>query len=372
MYFEISRKELLIPLKMIIGVVEQRQTLPILANTLTCVKDNTLHLTATDAEVEIACHLPLEAGVSDIEHEGEITIPARKFFDICKSLPDGVAIQIETTAENQAVLKAGKSKFKLQTLPAEDFPSTPKLIEPTEFQISQRHLKNLLYKTSFCIAVNDVRYYLTGLLLEIGEDKISLIATDGHRMAVAQHDFESKQAASVIIPRKAVMELSKLLTDDEDSNVKVTFDENHIRFELSDGLVMTSKLIDGQFPDWQTVLPANPDKIVVGDTALLKHSLTRASILSNEKYKGVRLTLAPNVLTISAKNAYQEEAEEIVEVEYEGEELEIGFNGIYILDALNVVSTKMAELAFSDSNSSCLIMEEDNEECKFIVMPMRL
>jgi len=373
MYFEISRKELLIPLKMIIGVVEQRQTLPILANTLTCVKDNTLHLTATDAEVEIACRLPLEPGGGlNTDNDGEITIPARKFFDICKSLPDGAMIQIDTTEENQAVLKAGKSKFKLQTLPAEDFPNTPQLTEPTEFQISQHHLKNLLYKTSFCIAINDVRYYLTGLLLEIGEGKISLVGTDGHRMAVAQHDFESEQEAKVIIPRKAVLELSKLLTDDDDTDIKVTFDDNHIRFELSDELIITSKLIDGQFPDWQTVLPVNPDKMVVGETASLKHSLTRASILSNEKYKGVRLALAPNVLTISAKNAYQEEAEEIVEVEYEGEELEIGFNGAYLLDALNVISTKMAQFALSDSNSSCLITEEDNEDCRFIVMPMRL
>jgi DNA polymerase-3 subunit beta len=371
MFFEIPRKELLIPLKMIIGVVEQRQTLPILANTLTYVKDNKLHLIATDADVEIACSLPLEDGAVDIGNEGETTIPARKFFDICKSLPEGAIIQVETTEENQAMLKTGKSKFKLQTLPAEDFPSTPQLTEPTEFEISQQELKNLLSKTAFCIAVNDVRYYLTGLLLEIGDGKISLVATDGHRMAVAQHQFESEQEASVIIPRKAVMELSKMLTDD-DSNVKVTFDENHIRFELNEALVITSKLIDGQFPDWQGVLPANPNKIVIGETALLKHSLTRASILSNEKYKGVRLTLAPNVLTISAKNAYQEEAEEIVEVEYEGEELEIGFNGTYILDALNVVSTKMAQFALSDSNSSCLITEEDNEDCKFVIMPMRL
>jgi len=213
MYFEISRKKLLTPLKMIIGVVEQRQTLPILANTLTCVKDNTLHLTATDAEVEIACRLPLESGGGlNTDNDGEITIPARKFFDICKSLPDGAMIQIDTTDENQAVLKAGKSKFKLQTLPAEDFPNTPKLTEPTEFQISQHHLKNLLYKTSFCIAVKD-----------------------GHRMAVAQHDFESEQEAKVIIPRKAVLELSKLLTDDDDANIKVTFDDNHIRFNGSTG-----------------------------------------------------------------------------------------------------------------------------------------
>ncbi len=369
MYFEISRQELLPSLKMITGVVEQRQTLPILANTLVQVKNNQLHLTATDAEVEIACRLPLEPNTG-IDNEGETTIPARKWFDICKSLTDSVVIQVNIE-ENQATLKAGKSKFKLQTLPTEDFPSSPQLTKPTEFHISQQQLKHLIHKTSFCIATNDVRYYLTGLLLEITEGKISLVATDGHRMAMAQHDFETDQTARVIIPRKAILELSKWLTDNE-SEVKVSFDDNHICFELSDTYVMNSKLIDGNFPDWNAVIPSNPDKIVVAETQLLKQSLSRASILSNEKYKGVRLALSPNLMTISAKNAYQEEAEEILEVEYNGEELEIGFNGIYILDALNVISTKMVQLALSDSNSSCLITEEDNEDCQFIVMPMRL
>jgi DNA polymerase-3 subunit beta len=314
--------------------------------------------------------LPLESGELDTENEGETTIPARKLFDICKSLPDSISIQVNTE-ENQTIVKAGKSKFKLQTLPATDFPSSPQIEKQAEFSISQHYLKNLLYKTSFCIATNDVRYYLTGLLLEIGEGKISLVGTDGHRMAVSQHDFDSEQTAKVIIPRKAVLELSKLLADSE-NEVSVTVDDNHIRFELNESLVMTSKLIDGNFPDWQTVVPSHVDKMVVAETTLLKHSLSRASILSNEKYKGVRLQLSPNLLTLSAKNAYQEEAEEVVEVEYTGDELEIGFNGAYILDALNVISTKMVQLAFSDSNSSCLITEEDNEESRFIVMPMRL
>lgn len=369
MYFEIYRKELLTPLKMITGVVEQRQTIPILSNTLVSVKDNTLNLTATDAEVEIACRLPLESGIGT-DNDGKTTIPARKLFDICKSLPDGVIIQVNTE-ENQATLKAGKSKFKLQTLPAEDFPESPQLSEPAEFEISQQHLKKSLSKTSFCVATNDVRYYLTGLLLEIGEGKISLVGTDGHRMAVTEHDFESKQTAKVIIPRKAVIELSKLLTDSE-SEVRVSVDDNHIRFEISDSLEMSSKLIDGNFPDWNTVVPINPDKIVIADTNQIKQGISRAAILSNEKYKGVRLTLTPNNLTISAKNAYQEEAEEQVDVDYSGDEINIGFNGIYVLDALNAVSTKTVQLAFSDSNSSCLITEVDNEDSKFIVMPMRL
>ncbi len=365
MYFEISRKELLTPLKMITGVVEQRQTLPILANTLVSVKDNTLHLTATDAEVEIKCSLSLEAG-----EDGEITIPARKFFDICKSLPDGVVIKINTE-ENQVTLKAGKSKFKLQTLPADDFPSSPELATTADFQISGHHLKNLLYKTSFCVATNDVRYYLTGLLLEIGDGKISLVATDGHRMAVAQHDFESTQTARVIIPRKAVLELSKLLSDNDDE-VQVSVDDNHIRFELNDSLLMSSKLIDGNFPDWNTVVPVQPDKIVIAETSEIKQALTRAAILSNEKYKGIRFQLSENLLTVSGKNSYQEEASDVVETEYTGEELEIGFNGVYFIDAINAISTKRVQISFIDANSSCLIMEEDNEANKFIVMPMRL
>lgn len=370
MYFKISRKELLTPLKMIASVVEQRQTLPILANTLVRVQNNALHLMATDSEVEIACSLPLTEGSLGNDDDGETTIPARKFFDICRSLPESTEIQVDADG-NQANVKAGKSKFKLQTLPVEEFPESPKFTEPAEFEISQTHLKELIYKTSFCIAVNDVRYYLNGLLLEIYEGKICLVGTDGHRMAVAQHEFEGQQAAKVIIPRKAILELSKLLVDSEDE-VKVIFDDNHIRFDINKVLVMTSKLIDGNFPDWTSVIPQQADKIITADTAALKQSLARTSILSNEKYKGIRFILAPNLLTLSAKNASQEEAEEVLEVEYEGEEIEIGFNGAYVSDALSVISTKMVQIAFSDSNSSCLITEDDNDNNRYVVMPMRL
>jgi len=369
MHFEISRKELLPPLKMIIGVVEQRNTIPILANTLVKVKDNILHLTATDAEVEIACNLPLQAGITS-DGDGEITIPARKLFDICKSLSSDDDIQVSIDSE-QANIKAGKSKFKLQTLPAIEFPERPKLKEQASFTISQNDLKNLFYKTSFCIAVNDVRYYLNGLLLEIADGKISIVGTDGHRMAVAQLDFATEANAKVIIPRKAVLELSKLLTDSDDE-IKISFDDNHIRFELNDSLEISSKLIDGDFPDWQNVIPDEPDKIIILETNVFKQAITRISILSNEKYKGVRFALTNNQLIFSAKNSYQEEAEEIIEVEYVGDDLEIGFNGTYLLDAVNVVSTKMVKIALSGSGDSCLITEEDNEDSKFIVMPMRL
>ncbi|MCK5876012.1 MAG: DNA polymerase III subunit beta [Candidatus Marithrix sp.] len=369
MYFEITRKELLPTLKMIIGVVEQRQTLPILANTLIQVKEDVLYLTATDAEVEVSCNLQLESGINT-DNEGETTLPARKFFDICKSLSDTATIQV-AIEDTQASIKTGKSKFKLQTLPAIDFPDRPQLKEPASFTISQSVLKNLFYKTSFCIAVNDVRYYLNGVLLEIADNKISLVGTDGHRMAVAQLDFPTKTEAKVIIPRKAVLELSKSLTDGDDE-IEISFDDNHILFKLNNSLEISSKLIDGDFPEWQNVVPNDPDKIIIAEANTVKKALTRASILSNEKYKGVRLALSNNQLKISAKNSYQEEAEEIIEVEYTGEELEIGFNGIYLLDAINVVSTPMVQIALSDGNSSALITEEDNEDSRFIVMPMRL
>lgn len=366
MYFKLPTKELLAPLKMIAGVAEQRAVIPILANALVRVENNTLHFIATDAEVEVACSLPLEAGIGN---EGETTIPARKIHDICKLLSNS-NVQLNTE-DNIAVIKAGKSKFKLQTLPPEDFPNSPKLSEPTELLIPQRQLKHLFSKASFCIATNDVRYFLNGLLLEIGEGKMSFVGTDGHRMAVSQHDFTSEQATRVIIPRKAIMELAKILTDSEEQ-IKITMDSNHIRFKLSDSLAMTSKLISGDFPNWQGIIPPNPDKIVMVEAAALKQSLTRASILSNEKFKGVRLVLSPNLLAINASNSLHEAAEEILEVEYDGEELEIGFNGTYLIDALNAVTTKMAKISLSDANTSCLITDDDSDNDMFIVMPMRI
>lgn len=373
MYFEISRKELLPPLKMAVSVVEQRQTRPILGNILVRVKDDTLHFTATDEEVEITCSVPLEASLK--AEEAEITIP-RKIFDIVRSLPDNSDIQV-TEEDNHILIKSGKSRFTLSTLPAEDFPASPQLEDGTEFHIARNKFKELLHKTSFCVAVNDVRYYLMGLLLEIGDGKIFLVGTDGHRMAVAQQDFVSTQPIKVIIPRKAVVELAKLLTDSSEE-MKIVCDDNHIKFEISETLTISSKLIDGNFPDWRSVVPLHADKIVVADTASIKQALSRVSILSNEKYKGVRLSLSENLLVINAKNPQQEEATEELSVEYPGDELEIGFNGVYLLDALGVVSTTSVNLAFTDSNSSMLITQKDgadsegSEEFKWIIMPMRL
>lgn len=364
MYFEISRKELLNPLKMVASVVEQRQTLPILGHLLMRVKDQVLHLTATDSEVEIVCSIPLlEASQDD-----ETTVP-KKMFDIVRSLPETSQIQV-TNEDNHIILKSGKSRFTLSCLPAQDFPESPQ-IQGAEFQITSHLFKKLVSKTAFCVAINDVRYYLTGLLLEIAENKMSLVGTDGHRMAVAECDFDTQETTKVIIPRKAVLELLKLLPENE-NNMKISVSDSHVKFELSDSLVMSSKLIDGSFPDWRSVVPSGADKIVLAQTALLKQSLARVSLLSNEKYKGVKLSLLENLMVINARNPQQEEATEELPVEYQGEEMEVGFNGVYITEALNVVSTPEVKLAFSEPNASVLMTEEDTDDYKWIIMSMRL
>lgn len=367
MFFEASKKTLLTPLKLIAGVVEQRQTLPILANMLVQVKEGRLHLTATDAEVEIACSVGLEN-----YEEGETTIPARKFFDICRSLGDKNPIQVRQE-DNHIIIKAGKSRFSLSTLPAADFPVSAEINSTLRFNLSKNVLKGLFSRTQFAMAQQDVRYYLNGLLLDVNEEKLSVVATDGHRLALASSDFslENHPPIQVIVPRKAVIELSKMLDQDEE-DITIALDNHHIKVVVSEDLTLSSKLIDGRFPDYYNVLLQNPDKIVVADCHELKQALTRAAILSNEKYKGVRLLLENNMLRITASNPEQEEAEEELEIDYSGESLEIGFNVTYLLDALSAITTEEAVLCFVDSSSSCLLKPQDDELTKYVVMPMRL
>ncbi len=369
MYFEISRKELLTPLKMVASVVETKQSLPILGHILIKVSNGNLQLTATDAEVEMACSLPLSGGL-DTPQEAEITVP-RKFFEIVRSLSDANPIQITTEEGNQVVVRSGKSRFVLATLPAEDFPASPKITDGITFQINQSTLKRMLSKTAFSIAVNDVRYYLNGLLLEIAHGHLSLVATDGHRMAVAQQTFSEDYSVRIIIPRKAILELLKLLADNEEE-ITIEIDEHHIKFNFNDQMILSSKLIDGTFPDWQIVVPHSPDKSAKANTAELKQALSRVSIVSTDRHKGVRISLEATKLTVDMRNPQQEEASEELEVDYEGDEMEIGFNASYILDVLNVAASGLIKLNFSDSNSSVLITEENDEEVRWIIMPMRL
>ncbi len=372
MYFEIPRKELLNPLRTVVSVVENRQTLAILSNILVKVADGYLYLTGTDAEVEISCCLPIGSGLDD--NEGETTISGRKFFDIVKTLDDANSVQLHQEDENRIVLKSGRSRFTLSTLPADDFPASPEITSVYQFSLSKHVLRDLLGQTSFAVANNDVRYYLNGICFDLQEDRLSIVATDGHRLALAETEFDlgSSEPIKVIIPKKAITELERMLDGGEDEMVQISLDENHVKFVVSDTLTITSKLIDGKFPDYYSVIPLNPDKVVTAQISKLKNALTQASILSNEKYRGIKFMLSENLLRVTSRNPEQEEAVVDCEVDYNNEEMEIGFNVNYLQDALGVIKDSEAQLCFVDSDSSCLIKPKDVETTKFVIMPMRL
>jgi DNA polymerase-3 subunit beta len=374
LYFEISRRELLNPLKTVASVVEQKQTIPILSNILIRVEKDRLHLTGTDSEVEVSCAILLEESLDD-SNQGETTVPGRKFLDIIRNLDEKNTIQIKLSEDqNRVEVKAGKSRFTLSTLSADDYPSSQYLDDEITFNLPQRTLKDLIAQTSYAMAQNDARYYLNGMCLHLMEEKLAMVATDGHRLALAEESFDhlqGREPRQVIVPRKAILELVKML-ENSDDEVQIAIDESHIQFKISDSLTITSKLIDGKFPDYYGVIPFQADKTATADVGAFKTALSQASILSNEKYRGIKLVLGKNLITVTSSNPDQEEAEVECEVEYDNEDLEIGFNVNYLQDVLSVVSTKEIELRFSDSNSSCLLMPKDIESVKFVVMPMRL
>lgn len=366
MNFTINRDTLLKPLQAICGVVERRQSLPILSHVLLVIDENKLSMTATDLEVEMIVRTAMQKAVP-----GEVTLPARKFLDICRALPENIDIQF-TIERERAVLKAGKSRFTLATLPAEEFPGVDPIANGSHLEIPQKQLKFLIDRTNFAMAQQDVRYYLNGLMLEITATTLRAVATDGHRLSLCEipGEYTGIEDSQVIIPRKGVMELLKLL-EDSDAPARLTVGTNHIKVDLGEQ-IFTSKLIDGRFPDYQRVLPQGGDKVVEADCQAVVQALSRASILSNEKYRGIRLNLSQDLLQIHANNPEQEEAEEEVEVSYQGEDMEIGFNANYIMDALNAVVDARVKIIFSDANSSCLIHDAGSDACKYVVMPMRL
>lgn len=368
MKFTISRETLLKPLQLVAGVVEKRQTLPVLSNVLISLEKNELRLTGTDLEVEMVCRIPFE----DKHKEGAITTSARKLLDIIRSLPE--AANITFSLEKQRVMvSSGGSRFTLSTLPASEFPNVEDEVKAINIAISQASLKRLIDRTAFSMAQQDVRYYLNGMLMELTPDSLRTVSTDGHRLAMCtlQGKFGVQEATQVIIPRKGVLELQRLLQDVDDE-VSLSMGNNQLRASLND-FTFTSKLVDGKFPDYQRVLPKGGDKVVVGERDSLKHAFSRASILSNEKYRGVRLLLKEGAITMIANNPEQEEAQEEVCVEYQGPELEIGFNVSYLVDALNVLSGDDVKMVFSDSNSSALLEENDEpNDSVYVVMPMRL
>ena len=369
MHFVIKRDSLMRPLQAVLGVVERRQTLPILANVLLSCRDETLSVTATDMELELVATIPLVS-----TEPGQATVPARKLTDICRSLPADANVDLSLDKE-RVVVRSGRSRFVLSTLPAEDFPSFESPAVEMGITLQQAELKKLIDLTHFAMAQQDVRYYLNGLSFEFSENRLRTVATDGHRLAIADLEINAagvKEPRSIIVPRKGVMELSRLLgTGDEPIEIEIA--ENQIQLRLS-GLRFTSKLIDGKFPDYDRVIPRPEacDKQARVDRDTLRQSLARASILSNERYRAIRLNLDEKVLRVLASNPDQEEAEDEVEAEYSGDSLEIGFNVSYLIDALNVLPTESARFHLTDADSSCLITPDSHQECQYVVMPMRL
>ncbi|MCY1411021.1 Beta sliding clamp [compost metagenome] len=341
--------------------------MPVLSNVLLVVEGQQLSLTGTDLEVELVGRVALE----EPAEPGEITVPARKLMDICKSLPGDALIDIRVD-EQRLLIKAGRSRFTLSTLPANDFPTVEEGPGSLNFSLVQSKLRRLIERTSFAMAQQDVRYYLNGMLLEVNAGVLRAVATDGHRLAMCamQAGIEGVDRHQVIVPRKGILELARLLTE-QDGEVRIVLGQHHIRATTGE-FTFTSKLVDGKFPDYERVLPRGGDKLVVGDRQALREAFSRTAILSNEKYRGIRLTLASGLLKIQANNPEQEEAEEEVAVEYGGSNLEIGFNVSYLLDVLGVMSTEQVRLILSDANSSALLQEADNDDSSYVVMPMRL
>jgi DNA polymerase-3 subunit beta len=366
MKFSIQREVFLQPLSQVVGVVERRQTLPVLANFLLVARDGNLSVTGTDMEVEL-----ISSVSADVAQEGEITVPARKLVDIVRALPDGSSI-VFSVKEEKATMSAGRSRFTLSTLPAAEFPATDQVETLEDISLGEASLKVLLDKTAFAMANQDVRYYLNGMLMDFRSGSLRTVATDGHRLAVCDHadKVPVSEDRQLIVPRKGVMELTRMLAEEEEK-VSLSLGRNHVRL-VKDGTKFTSKLIDGRFPDYEAVIPVGADKQILIDRDTFMHALQRAAILSNEKYRGVRLEAAGGVLKIVAHNPQHEEAIEEIEAEMNFDQLAVGFNVTYLLDALTALESEQVSLELKDANSSCLITAPDSDLNRHVVMPLKL
>ncbi|TLX22702.1 DNA polymerase III subunit beta [Thermomonas fusca] len=366
MRFSLQREVLLKPLAQVVNVVERRHTLPVLANLLVRVNDGQLALTGTDLEVEMVARTAVEDA-----QDGEITIPARKLFDIVRALPDGSRVTISHGGDKVTV-QAGRSRFSLATLPANDFPSLDEVDATEQVSVPEAALKELLERTAFAMAQQDVRYYLNGLLFDLRDDTLRCVATDGHRLALCETSLGQEHGGKrqIIVPRKGVQELQRLL-EGGDRQIELELGKGHIRVKRDD-VTFTSKLIDGKFPDYEAVIPIGADREVKIDREALRASLQRASILSNEKYRGVRVEVSPNLLKISAHNPEQEEAQEEVEAETHVDSLAIGFNVTYLLEALGALRDEFVVIQLRDANSSALVRGAGSHHARHVVMPLRL
>ena len=371
MKFQLDRTTLLNGLLVVQGVVERRERLPILGNIKVVLDGDTLSLSATDMEIELVARLAAPGGEA-----GEVTVPARKLVDICRTLPEDAILEF-STGENRAVLRAGRSRFTLNTLPAADFPTTEAIDGLVEVSVVQREFKELIERTHFAMANQDVRYYLNGLLLEFRGERLRAVSTDGHRLAQAETGLQKPSSAEethqCILPRKGVHEMLRLIQSSDDP-VDIVVGKASLRAVLGD-VTFTSRLVEGRFPDYNRVIPRSNqcDKEAEVDRETVRRSLQRASILSNEKYRTVRLSFSTSTLHVTANNPDHEEAEDEVDIQYTGDEVEIGFNVSYLIDALGVLPSDAVSFHLSDPGSSCLLTPKDDDgTCRYVVMPMRL
>ncbi|MBU0592710.1 MAG: DNA polymerase III subunit beta [Gammaproteobacteria bacterium] len=364
---KINKEEFLKPLQSVAGIVERRHTLPILSNVLIQIGNQNIAFVATDLEIQITAMLENKQD----NNESAITVSAKKLQDIVRALPENSEISF-SSKDSRLQLRAGKSQFNLQTLPAEDFPKLALSDElVSEISISQTMLKQLFNQVQYAMAQQDIRYYLNGLLLVLEPGFVKVVATDGHRLSLASMSKETiNQSAEAILPRKTVTELIKLLGDTEEE-VKINLGKNLVTFTFGN-INLVSKVIEGKFPDYNKVIPSNYNNHVVLDRLTMLHAMQRASILSNEKFRGVRMVLTQNSMRVICNNTEQEEAEEELEIEYVDEPLDIGFNVTYLLDVLNNINTKEVDCSFGDANSSCLITVPGDDRFKYVVMPMRI
>jgi DNA polymerase III subunit beta len=379
---KIAKESLLNVLSHVVGAVERRHTLNILSNLKIQVSQDVLTITGSDLEVELVASLPLAEGAC--LQAGETTVPARKLVDICKSLPNAALVDLQITEDQRCILKSGNSRFVLGTLPAEDYPLlATENTQGTEVAVTQRELKRLFEKTAFAMAVQDVRFYLTGTLLEIDQTQLRAVTTDGHRLALCETAATSNaaQAIQAIVPRKAVAELQRLLTVEDDQlslligrellNVTITV-ANRDKEQGDITVRFTTKLIDGKFPDYRRVIPRGGDKKVMIAHDVFKQSLQRVAILSNEKLRGVFLNFNADALQLRANNPEQDEASEDLAIQYQDASLEMSFNAQYILDVLSVLDGEDVCMTMTEANQSVLVQDPTQQDQTYVVMPMRV
>jgi DNA polymerase-3 subunit beta len=364
---ECSRDELLLPLQAVSGIVERRHTLPILSNVLLEKTDAGLSLIATDLEIQICTRSPASPSAQELT----LTTSARKLQDILRALPSDSRVTLETTA-NRLQLKSGRSRFTLQTLPPEDFPRLAAAAETVdEISLPQKTLRSLLTLVQYSMAQQDIRYYLNGLLLSLEGEEFRVVATDGHRLAFAKTTLDEAHAKQeVVLPRKAVLELSKLLQDTDDP-IRIVLLGNQVKFVFGD-VELVTKIVDGKFPDYGRVIPTGHQNIITVERVVLLQALQRTAILSNDKFRGVRWVLTENNLRVSCTNTEQEEAHEELELEYAGAAIDIGFNVNYLLDVLNALGGSHVRCAFGDASSSVLMTDPTLDTFKYVIMPMRI